>query len=140
MSLPLRMSRPQPRTKGSYVFGASTALRQPLQHILAPRRQRMSRMMLAAYMFVKRASKYVAAPGDGAAVTRGPTDAFMAHARAAARALEIQTNRATAPAAATTTPIVVAVDTADSDSESEPNLQAVTHTTRTGRTVRVPRS
>ena len=96
-------------------------------------------MMLAAYMFVKRASNYVAAPADGAAVTRGPIDAFMAP-RAAARALEIPSNGTTAPAAATTTITVVAVDTADSDNESEPDLQAVTHTTRPGRRVRALRA
>ena len=129
-----------------------------VQHILAPRRLRMSRVMIAAYMFCKRARAYVTEPEVAAGRTKHGTrdigDLFRAPRAAPG---PIQGGRSAGGGASTTSAAsssgassssAQAPERVDSESDDdmadaaaeEPDLMYATTTTRSGRQVRTLRA
>jgi hypothetical protein len=117
-----------------------------VQHIHGPRRQRLSRVTLAAYVLCKRARAYVTEPRASVGITKEGTrdiTSFAAPKRSTEEAAS-SSSRAVTPASSSSAPPMEprarpSRRYADS-SDEEPDLGEVQVTTRSGRLVKTVRA
>ena len=111
-----------------------------VQHLQSSRRLRMSRVVLAAYMLAKRASKYVVEPSPGVTAERTKDITIFTAPKGARKPLALSAASAPVPASHATTSASAAAATAaaaaEASDDEEPDLRVTTRSVRSAKVVR----